>query len=167
METSANRNVALNVLSANLSVRSRLIQATKRGENSLVPNWTTIKMTEVTKPVNASMPLPSADRAALALEELIEWTQVNRVRLIPVHQAETESQRHKHVHRGNEPEALPNPASADLREVNRAADIGASSPAAAIRFSHSGLPLRPERVPLSGPPLSSLFRARGDRQAGQ
>jgi hypothetical protein len=29
-------------------------------------------MMEVTKPVNASMPLPSADRAAVALEELME-----------------------------------------------------------------------------------------------
>src|SRR5215207_2242073 len=34
-------------------------------------------MMEVTKPVNASMPLPSADRAAVALEELME-----RMRLI-------------------------------------------------------------------------------------
>ena len=29
-------------------------------------------MIEVTKPVNASMPLPSADSAAVALEELME-----------------------------------------------------------------------------------------------
>ncbi len=72
VETSANRNVALNVLSANRSVRSRLIQATKRGENSLVPNWTTIKMIEVTKPVNASMPLPSAESADVALDALID-----------------------------------------------------------------------------------------------
>ena len=34
-------------------------------------------MMEVTKPVNASMPLPSADRAAVALDESME-----RMRLI-------------------------------------------------------------------------------------
>ena len=38
VETIANKNVALNVLSANFSVRSLLKVATKREENSLVPN---------------------------------------------------------------------------------------------------------------------------------
>src|SRR5207344_1105645 len=91
VETSANRNVALNVLSANFSVRSRRNQATNRGENSLVPNWTSSKTTEVTKPVNAIMPLPSADNADVALDALNDlvstigsaWSQRTRPTLRP------------------------------------------------------------------------------------
>jgi hypothetical protein len=53
-------------------VRSRRNQATNRAENSLVPNWTSTSTTEVTKPVNASMPLPCADSADVALDALID-----------------------------------------------------------------------------------------------
>jgi hypothetical protein len=91
VETSANKNVALNVLSANFSVRSRRNQATNRGENSLVPNWTSSKTTEVTKPVNAIMPLPSADSADVTLDALNDlvstigsaWSQRTRPTLRP------------------------------------------------------------------------------------
>src|SRR5690349_9757588 len=73
VDTNANRNVAVNVLSAYLSVWSWRIHAMNRGENSLVPNWTMRRMTDVTNPVNASIPLPNADSADVALPALIEW----------------------------------------------------------------------------------------------
>jgi hypothetical protein len=72
VDTSANTNVALNVLSEQISVRLRRKRATKRDENWLVPNCTSIRTTEVTKPVKASIPLPRAASAALALEALID-----------------------------------------------------------------------------------------------
>src|SRR5271167_2745719 len=71
VDTNAKTKVAVKVLNAYFRVRSRRNQATNRGENSLVPNWTTMRTTAVTKPVKASMPLPRADNAALALEELM------------------------------------------------------------------------------------------------
>src|SRR5271169_2096944 len=71
VDTSAKTKVAVKVLSAYFRVRSRRNQATNRGENSLVPNWTTMRTTAVTNPVKASMPLPRADSAELALEELM------------------------------------------------------------------------------------------------
>ncbi len=67
VDMSANKNVAVKVLRAYFSVWSRCSQATNRGENSDVPNWSTIKLTDVTKPVNTSMPLASADSADVAL----------------------------------------------------------------------------------------------------
>ena len=36
----------------------------------MLPNWMTRSTTDVTKPVKASMPLPSAASAVLALDEL-------------------------------------------------------------------------------------------------
>ena len=36
----------------------------------MLPNWMTRSTTEVTNPVNASMPLPSVASAVLALDEL-------------------------------------------------------------------------------------------------
>lgn len=71
VETNASRNVAMKVLRAYLSVGLVRNQPRNRGENSLVPNWTMRRTMEVTNPVNASMPLPSAESAALALPALM------------------------------------------------------------------------------------------------
>ena len=80
----------MNVDSANFSVRSRRNQATKRGENSLVPNWTRSRTTEVTKPVKASIPLASAASAEVALAGL-NSAQQDRVGLVPAHQDHAET----------------------------------------------------------------------------
>ena len=61
----------MKVLRAYLSVGSVRNQPRNRGENSLVPNWMMSRTMEVTNPVNASMPLPSAESAALALPALM------------------------------------------------------------------------------------------------
>lgn len=72
VDTRANKKVELKALNAHFSARSRPNQATNRGENSLVPNCTTLRTTAVTNPVKANMPLPKAKSAALALEALME-----------------------------------------------------------------------------------------------
>ena len=72
VETRAKTNVALKPLRANFSVGSRRNQATKRGENWLEPYWITSRTTAVTNPVKASMPLLSADSAAMALDALMD-----------------------------------------------------------------------------------------------
>ena len=71
VDTSANRKVAMKALRAYLSVGSVRNQPRNRGENSLVPNWMMSRTMEVTNPVKASMPLPRAESAALALPALI------------------------------------------------------------------------------------------------
>lgn len=71
VETNANKNVAMKALRAYLSVGSVRNQPRNRGENSLVPNWMMRRTMDVTNPLKASMPLPSADSAAPALPALM------------------------------------------------------------------------------------------------
>ncbi len=86
----ANRNVATNVPSACLSVGSLRNQRRNRGENWPLPNWTIISTTDVTKPVKAIMPLPSAASAVLALSALIASVRSQWIALVPPSERDTQ-----------------------------------------------------------------------------